>query len=123
MYRPRRRRTRERAEANAYRVEAKTQASAGVVVTVPSDRREAKLDTKDSAMALSDALVALGQSHTITVGVRDGNVPRERYYVNVTPVLSFSPTDISALQRLADSFNCGVAYINGSFTFTKADRG
>jgi hypothetical protein len=46
--------------------------------------------------------------------------PRERYTVNVTPVLSYSSSDISALQRLADKFGLGVAYINGSFTFTGA---
>ena len=76
--------------------------------------------TKGWALAISDALAALGQSHEIIVGVHDGRMPRERYTVNVTPVLSFSPTDISALQRLADSFGCGVAFIAGSFTFTGA---
>lgn len=78
---------------------------------------------REWALQISDALAALGRSHTIVVGVRDGYMPRERYSVNVTPALSFSPTDISALQRLADQFGLGVAYINGSFTFTGAERG
>lgn len=79
--------------------------------------------TRDEALTLSDALAALGQSHLIAVGVSDKRVQRESYSVNVTPVLSFSPTDISALQRLADAHGYGVAYISGSFTFTKAERG
>jgi len=54
------------------------------------------------------------------VGVHDGRMPREQYTVNVTPPLAFSPTDISALQRLADAFGCGIAFIAGSFTFTAA---
>ncbi len=73
---------------------------------------------RERALELSDALTALGQSHTVTVGVHDGYMPRENYSVNVTPVLSFSPTDITALQRLADSLGSGIAYIQGSFVFT-----
>lgn len=79
--------------------------------------------SREWALAISDALAALGQSHTIVVGGRGGYMPRERYSVDVRPVLSFSPTDISALQRLADSFKCGIAYVSGSFTFTGAERG
>lgn len=79
--------------------------------------------TRDEALAISDALAERGQSHTVVVGVRDGYMPRENYYVNVTPVLTFSPTDISGLQRLADHLGYGIAYINGSFTFTGAERG
>lgn len=75
------------------------------------------------ALAISDALAERGQTHTIVVGVHDGCMPRERYSVNITPVLAFSSTDISALQRLADSFKCGIAYISGTFTFTEAGRG
>lgn len=78
--------------------------------------------TKDEAITISDALAELGQSHSVTVGVRDGYMPRENYSVNVTPALAFSPTDISALQRLGDKLGYGIAYISGSFTFTKADR-
>ena len=72
---------------------------------------------RDEALRISDALAELGQSHTIVVGVRDGYLPREQYSVNVTPGLTYSPTDISALQRLADHLGFGIAYINGSFTF------
>lgn len=79
--------------------------------------------TREQALVVSDALAELAQSHTIAVGVRDGNVPRENYEVHVTPVLSFSPTDISALQRLGDKLGYGIAYINGSFMFTGAKRG
>ncbi len=74
--------------------------------------------TRERALEISDALTALGQSHVITVGVHDGFLPRESYSVNVTPVLSFSPTDITALQRLADNLQSSIAYIQGSFTFT-----
>jgi len=79
-----------------------------------------KAASREWALAISDALVALGQSHEIMVGVHDGRMPREQYTVNVTPPLAFSPTDISALQRLADAFGCGIAFIAGSFTFTAA---
>jgi hypothetical protein len=79
--------------------------------------------THDEALKISDALTALGQSHSIVVGVHDGYNPRENYSVNVTPALTFSPTDISALQRLGDELGYGIAYVAGSFTFTKADRG
>lgn len=76
--------------------------------------------TRDRALQISDALVERGESHTIVVGVQDGFSPRERYSVNVTPLLAFSATDISALQRLADSLDSGIAYVQGSFTFTDA---
>jgi hypothetical protein len=76
--------------------------------------------SKDEALAISDALTVLGQSHTIVVGIQDGYNPRENYTVNVTPTLSFSPTDISALQRLADNLGYGIVYVAGSFTFTRA---
>jgi hypothetical protein len=76
--------------------------------------------SRDQAMKISDALVQLGQTHSIVVGVRDGMNPREHYTVNVTPVLAFSPTDISALQRLGDQLGYAVAYIGGAFTFTGA---
>lgn len=76
--------------------------------------------TREEALTISDALVELGQSHTITVNVSDNYMPRENFYVNVTPALSFSPTDITALQRLGDHLGYGIAYVSGSFTFTKA---
>lgn len=75
--------------------------------------------SREWALAISDALVKHGQTHSVGVGVHDGYIPRERYTVNVTPALTFSPTDISALQRLADGLDCGIAYCNGSFTFTE----
>jgi len=81
--------------------------------------RRKSLSARDEALRISDALVVLGQSHTISVGVRDGFQPRETYYVNVTPTLSFSPTDISALQRIADNLGYGIAYISGSVSFTR----
>ncbi len=76
--------------------------------------------SRERALEISDALSALGQSHTISVGVHDGFQPRENYTVNVSPVLSFTPTDISALQRLADHLGSGIGYVAGSFTFTDA---
>jgi hypothetical protein len=75
--------------------------------------------TREQAYKISDALVESAISHTIQVGVHDNYAPRERYSVNVTPVLSYSPTDISALQRLADFLGCSIAYVAGSFTFTE----
>jgi len=78
-----------------------------------------KAGGREWALEISDALVERGQTHTIVVGVHDSYMPRERYSVNVTPVLSFSATDISALQRLADGLGCGIAYLQGSFTFTE----
>ena len=77
--------------------------------------------TKEWALRISDALAELGQSHTITIGVHDGHQPRERYSVNVTPALTYSATDISALQLLADTLDCRIAYVQGSFTFTGRD--
>lgn len=77
---------------------------------------------RERALEISDALVTAGQTHTITVGVRDGFMPREVYSVQVTPVLSFSATDISALQRLADGLKSGIGYTQGSFVFTDAGR-
>ena len=74
---------------------------------------------RDRALEISDALAEAGTTHTVIVGVHDGHMPRERYSVNVTPVLSYAPTDITALQRLADSLRCEIAYINGAFTFTE----
>lgn len=76
--------------------------------------------TREEALRISDALVEQGKTHTITVGVHDGYHPRERYSVDITPVLTFSPTDITALQRLADALGYHIAYCNGSFTFTGA---
>lgn len=76
--------------------------------------------TRDEALKVSDALADLGQSHSIVIGVHDGYNPRENYTVNVTPALAFSPTDISALQRLGDKLGFGIAYVAGSFTFTGA---
>jgi hypothetical protein len=78
--------------------------------------------SREKALEISDALVERGQSHMIVVGVHDGYTPRERYSVNITPGLAFSATDISALQRLADGLGCGIAYCDGSFTFTEDTR-
>ncbi len=78
--------------------------------------------TREWALRISDALVERGQTHTIVVGVHDGYMPRERYSVNVTPALAYSATDITALQRLADGLGCGIAYCNGSFTFTGSEK-
>lgn len=77
--------------------------------------------TREESLVVSDALVELGQTHTIVVGVRDGRMLRENYTINVTPVLSFAPADITALQRLGDVLGYGICFIAGSFTFTKAD--
>ena len=88
-----------------------------------SSQDRAAAFSREWALRVSDALVERGESHTIVVGVRDSFMPRERYSVNVTPVLAFAATDITALQRLADGLGCGIAYCNGSFTFTEADRG
>ncbi len=74
--------------------------------------------TRERALVISDALAALGQSHTISVGVHDGFQPRESYSVYVTPALTYTPTDITALQRLADNLGSRIAYVSGSFTFT-----
>ena len=74
--------------------------------------------TRDRALEISDELVKAGVTHSITVGVHDGYMPRERYTVNFTPVLTYDSTDITALQRLADRLNCDIAYVQGSFTFT-----
>jgi hypothetical protein len=79
--------------------------------------------TRERAIEVSDALAVFGQSHTIVVGVADGYAPRERYTVNVTPTLSYSETDLTALQRLADSLKCGIGYVAGSFTFTESRGG
>ena len=76
--------------------------------------------TRDRALEISDVLTERGIGHTIVVGVADGYHPRERYTVNVTPVLTYAPTDITALQRIADSLRSSIAYINGSFMFTDA---
>jgi len=75
--------------------------------------------SRERAIEISDALAAFGQSHTIVVGVADGYMPRERYTVNVTPTLTYTPTDLTALQRLADSLKCQIGYVAGSFTFTE----
>jgi hypothetical protein len=75
--------------------------------------------TKDKALVLSDALVEIGVTHTIVVGVADNHNPRVCYSINVTPVLTYSSTDITRLQRLADQHKLGVAFIAGSFTFTR----
>lgn len=80
-------------------------------------------DSRAKALEISDALVELAQSHTISVGVHDARVPRERYTVEVTPVLTFAATDITALQRLADKLGYEIAYCNGSFTFVENGRG
>lgn len=80
----------------------------------------ARNDTRQKALRISDALVELGVSHTIVVGVHDKFSPRETYTVNVTPLLTYSPTDITALQRLADNLGLSIAYCAGSFTFTGA---
>jgi hypothetical protein len=79
--------------------------------------------TRERAIEVSDALASFGQSHSIVVGVNDGYVPRERYTVNVTPTLTYTETDITALQRLADSLKCGIGYVAGSFTFTESRGG
>lgn len=76
---------------------------------------------RERALEISDALVDLGRTHTIVVGVADGYNPRERYRVNVTPALTFSPTDITTLQRLADHLRCEIAYVNGSFEFVEPE--
>ena len=73
--------------------------------------------TRDRALQISDALAGAGTTHTITVGVHDGYQPRERYSVQVTPVLSYPWTDITALQRIADSLGCVIGYVQGSFVF------
>ena len=77
--------------------------------------------TRERAIEISDALAAFGQSHTIVVGVADGYLPRERYTVNVTPTLTYTPADLTALQRLADSLKSRIGYVAGSFTFTDAE--
>lgn len=77
--------------------------------------------TRKRALAISDALAEAGVTHTIVVGVHDNHMPRERYTVNVTPVLVYNATDITALQRLADSLKCGIAFCAGSFTFEERD--
>lgn len=69
------------------------------------------------AFEISDALTKHGISHTIAVGVQDGYIPRERYSVNVTPLLLYLPTDIAALQRLAEELECTIALVAGSFAF------
>ena len=79
-------------------------------------------DTRECALEISDALTELGVSHSIVVGVAERCVPRESYTVNVTPMLTYSPADITALQRVADKFNLGIAYVAGSFMFTAAKR-
>lgn len=76
--------------------------------------------TRDEALTISDALVMLGKTHTIVVGVADNYMPRENYTVNITPTLTYAPTDITALQRLADHLGYHIAYVAGSFTFTGA---
>lgn len=73
--------------------------------------------TRERALEVSDLLTERGISHTISVGVHDGYMPRERYTVQVTPVLAYSSTDITALQRLADSLKCVIGFVNGSFVF------
>jgi hypothetical protein len=78
--------------------------------------------SREWALALSDALVELGVTHSIGVGVADKHMPREQYSVDIRPALTYSATRISALQRLADSFECGVAFMAGAFTFTQDDR-
>jgi hypothetical protein len=72
---------------------------------------------RERAIEISDALVTAGITHSVVVGVWDNAMPRERYTVNVTPLLSYSSTDITALQRLADSLGCVIAFCAGSFTF------
>jgi hypothetical protein len=76
--------------------------------------------SRDRALQISDALADAGTSHTVVVFVCDNVMPRERYIVNITPTLTYSATDITALQRLADSLGCGIAYVNGAFAFTEA---
>lgn len=51
------------------------------------------------------------------------DMPRERYTVQVTPVLTYSATDITALQRIADHLRCAIAYVNGSFVFVEQAQG
>lgn len=76
--------------------------------------------TRERALEISDALVQAGETHTVAVGVHDGFMPRERYTVSVTPLLSRSAIDISRLQRLADGLGSGIGYVQGSFVFTDA---
>jgi hypothetical protein len=77
---------------------------------------------RDRALEISDALAEAGKTHTISVGVHDGFMPRENYFVKVTPVLSYAPTDLTALQRLADHLRCEIAFIAGSFEFVEASK-
>ncbi len=77
--------------------------------------------TRERALEISDALVELGLTHSISVGVHDKFIPRERYTVNVTPLLAYSPLDISKLQAVAGSLGSQIAYVQGTFTFTDAD--
>ncbi len=75
--------------------------------------------TREQAYKISEHLVEAGVSHSLQIGVQDKFLPRERYSVNVTPVLSYSPTDITALQRIADFLGHDIAYIQGTFTFVE----
>lgn len=77
---------------------------------------------RDRALEISDALAEAGKTHTITIGVHDGHMPRENYFVKVTPALSYTPTNLTALQRLADHLHCEIAFIAGSFEFVEAAR-
>ena len=75
--------------------------------------------TRDQSRKISENLVEAGISHSIQIGVQDKFLPRERYSVNVTPVLSYSPTDISTLLRIADFLGHDIAYVQGTFTFVE----
>jgi hypothetical protein len=76
--------------------------------------------TRDEALELSEALVEIGQSHTVEVGVNDAMPQRDHRVVKVTPILSFAAYNITQLQQIADRYGYGLAYIQGSFVFTKA---
>lgn len=77
--------------------------------------------TRAKAYQVSEALTAVGQSHTIVVNVMDTMFPRETYRLQVTPVLSYTPLKLRQLQELAAEHGCEVSYCNGSFAFMEAE--
>jgi hypothetical protein len=85
--------------------------------TTRPSRRVSKKTSRDRALEISDALADAGISHTVAVRIAENFSPRETYQVDVTPVLTYAPTDITALQRLADVLQCEISFCAGSFTF------
>jgi hypothetical protein len=76
---------------------------------------------REDALRISDRLVSAGKTHTVVVGVHDGRVPRESYTVNITPALTYTPTDITELQNIATELSLKIAYCAGAFTFVGRD--